>query len=605
MKLSHIRVENFLGARKIDVSLTQPVTLFSGHNGAGKSSLQEAIRMALAGESVRVSLKKDYARIIREGAETGYAQVDTVDGGQFSIVLPDGIGNHAEHPALPYVLDAQRFSLLSENERRAFLFGLINIRMDGESVKKRLLDKGLDAEKVGQIAPFLRAGFDAAEKEAASRARESKSAWRAVTNENWGKEKAGKWHPNPVPKGITPAHDADRAENLANNAREKVKEIDQEIAEANQALGKAKRDNAQIEERKKELAGLEAQAAKLERIKEKLARDEAELQEWQEKVEATRAKASGAATPDLVHVLASSLNGVLNLLAEIGKQNGEIIEKADAALDRYVSCYGEEAYPDIPDAEPDPEARACLPEYEKALHLMERTVENDRRDLAAAERADAALKEAASRNSLAPLDIKPLEINVAALMKDRESWQFDVEKYQRLRRESIEQEHRIKQASKHHADVLDWLSISAALAPDGIPGEILSDALTPINQRLVESADLAEWLPVIIAPDMRITYGGRDYALISESEKWRADAMIAEAVSVRSGVKLLALDRFDVLDLKGRKDAICWLNDTAANGDLDTALLFGTLKSLPGGLPPRAEAFWIENGTIPQLKEAA
>lgn len=147
-----------------------------------------------------------------------------------------------------------------------------------------------------------------------------------------------------------------------------------------------------------------------------------------------------------------------------------------------------------------------------------------------------------------------------------------------------------------HESVLAWIAIADALSPDGIPGELLAEALDPINEHLRVSAADAEWEPAQINSDMTITYGLRDYALVSESEKWRADAMIAEAVSHFAGIKLLVLDRFDVLDLKGREDLLYWLDGMAGNGEIDTALIFGTLKSLPAQLLPSIDGFWLGSG---------
>ena len=56
MKITAIKTQNFIGARDVDVKLSKPICLFAGKNASGKSSLQEAVRMALTGESVRVSL---------------------------------------------------------------------------------------------------------------------------------------------------------------------------------------------------------------------------------------------------------------------------------------------------------------------------------------------------------------------------------------------------------------------------------------------------------------------------------------------------------------------------------------------------------------------
>ena len=116
-------------------------------------------------------------------------------------------------------------------------------------------------------------------------------------------------------------------------------------------------------------------------------------------------------------------------------------------------------------------------------------------------------------------------------------------------------------AARHHADVVAWDGIGEALAPSGIPSEILAEALDPINTRLQQSAADAEWLTVGINSDMSVTCGDRPYALLSESEQWRADAMLAEAISHVSGLRLLVLDRFDVLDLKGREDLLAWLDN--------------------------------------------
>ena len=83
------------------------------------------------------------------------------------------------------------------------------------------------------------------------------------------------------------------------------------------------------------------------------------------------------------------------------------------------------------------------------------------------------------------------------------------------------------------------------------------------------------------------------------------DAMIAEAVSHLSGVRLLVLDRVDVLDMAGREDLLYWLDGLAADGEIDSALLFATLKALPANLPENIEAIWIENGIAGKVMAAA
>lgn len=158
-----------------------------------------------------------------------------------------------------------------------------------------------------------------------------------------------------------------------------------------------------------------------------------------------------------------------------------------------------------------------------------------------------------------------------------------------------------------------WTAIGDALAPGGIPGEILAEAMEPLNDRLMHSAVVTEWPRVGIDADMGITQLSgtgdattvRPYALLSESEQWRADAMIAEAIAHLSGLRLLLLDRFDVLDLRGRSDLLAWMDELAESGEIETAVIFGTLKALPAKLPATMATHWIDGGHVVKLQEAA
>jgi hypothetical protein len=245
------------------------------------------------------------------------------------------------------------------------------------------------------------------------------------------------------------------------------------------------------------------------------------------------------------------------------------------------------------------EELARLPEYEKALKLMQNAVANGKRDLAAADAAAVALRELEDSGMTdAPSDeeIAALAKRIAALKQSRTNQQAGIRMLEDAVRQAAQADEKTRRAAAIHKDVQQWEAIADALAPDGIPGEMLAEALGPINDRLSDSSSYSEWQQVVIHKDMRITYGQREYALLSESEKWRADAMIAEAVSFLSGVKLLVLDRLDVLDLKGREDLLYWLSLIAEYGEIDTALVFGTMKALPAKLPDLIGAHWIEGG---------
>lgn len=609
MKLSGIKTSNFLGARSVDIQLRKPVCLVSGKNGAGKSSLRDAIALALTADLGRVSLKKDAGNLITEGGDSAVVEV-FANGESYAVAInaagkiSDSQQGREAPAALSYVLDAQRFAKLDENGRRQFLFGLMGVKMDGATIKERLTVRGCDAKKVEQIMPILRAGFDAASKEASSKARDAKASWKTATGgETWGKEKAPKWQPAPLPA------DAEKSGTRYENAVEKRKAIDAELSSAQQELGVVRAEQRRQHEAESKRLELHTKAGQIGTLQHKIAMHTEELGKYQATLEETRIKVGAAPNPKapgefLLRGLASVTDDFLTLSSDYHEVDwpSELINRASTHLAEYKKLH---EWPHSTKEAVDPEAAANLPKYEQAVALTESTIANAKRDLAAAEQAAATLKELDGLKANA--DTSLAEAKVAELTEKRNAWLADAEKYRDIADKFAQRETLIKQVTKLHNDVMEWTAISDALAPDGIPAELLTEALGPINDRLTISSESSQWPRIEITADMQIRTGlhERSYTLLSESEKWRTDAMIAEAVSHISGVKLLVLDRFDVLDMQGREDALYWFDDLAEAGEIDSSLLFGTLKALPAQLLPNIEGFWIENGVSGAMKEAA
>jgi len=83
---------------------------------------------------------------------------------------------------------------------------------------------------------------------------------------------------------------------------------------------------------------------------------------------------------------------------------------------------------------------------------------------------------------------------------------------------------------------------------------------------------------------MAVTINGtRPYDLACESEQWRADAILAAAIAKLSGLRLLLLDRFDVLEPDSRCALFDWL--IGMRDDFDTVVVAGTLKAPPSFAP--------------------
>ena len=578
MKIHRVEVQNYLGARAVNLALNAPVLLVAGKNGAGKSSIQEAVRHALAGDAARVALKKDYRALITEGADAGYATVAT-DDGECSIVLPSGKGVHAaDHPALPFVLDPHRFAQMPADDRRQFLFGLFGLSADGEAVLASMRARGADMAKFEQVRPLLRASFDAAAKEAQAKARDAKAAWKTATGgETWGKDKAAAWAA-PRPAETYSVEQVRAAEDL-------LKETDAEIEATNQQIGERRAAAKQRADAEARVSDLRAKAGRLPALREKLARDEAELAEWSAKLSKLPPK-GGAHQKHL----GCPCCGVALMLGG----DGELVEYQ---LPEHGAVSAE--------------VETQRTQQQQGVDLFERSVKNDLRDIATAEAAAAELASAEKiLADTAPGYAEAAEAKLAELKADRKARNDTLQAMCAANKSAHDADALTKKAAAHHADVLAWLAIADALAPDGIPAELLAAALQPINDCMAAGAIDAEWAPVRITEDMEIvevldSTNHRLYRLLSESEQWRADALIGAAIAELSGLRLLMLDRFDVLDSKGREDALFWLDGMAQDGKIDTAIVSGTLKSLPSGLPETIQPVWIEGGVAGEMREAA
>lgn len=603
MKITNIDVTGVLGIRSAAVTLTKPVALFAAPNGNGKTSLAEAVRMALGGDLVArgVKLKKDLQALVYDGMKDGSAEVE-IGGDTIAFAhLPKGVttpaAKYVPHPMLPYVMEPERFAALDEKARGAMLFELLGIKMSPKAVIERLVKRGIDQAKAERVGPLLKAGFQEAEKAAREKATQAKGAWRQITGETYGSEKGKTW------EAAVPEHDAGAAAAIA----QQLQQLDAELEQAQKAIGS---DQATADRRAQLQAKLPALKAKVDtyqRVDNKLTADRAGLDEWEQKLAATKAEAGQGKRVGLLHELAEALAGLFDYAFPDGEapDDAEAVEAA-RVLDAYEAEHGQIGVAG------NPEAAARLPEYQRSRDLMANAVAAGERDLAVIKQAQAEA-ELIEQELAQPFDSEALangQRQIATLKAKRAEL---VKQGDSLRAQKAAVEGAAKktsEAAEHHADVEAWTACADALAPNGIPGEMLAEGLAPFNERLQQSSVDAEWFLVRVTSDMAIeaqeigTDVARPYKLLSESEQWRADAMLAEAVSHFSGLKFLMLDRFDVLDLDGRSNALLWLKTLTELSELDTALVFGTLKAAPIA-DTFLDPFWLEHGEIAAELEAA
>lgn len=583
MKITRIQADNIFAIKRLDVRLTTPIALFCGRNGSLKSSIYDTVAMAITRRNARgVTLKKDYGMLVHDGEKAGGALIE-IDGDAkrcFAFNMPKGdFTGEAITESMRVSLEGQRFSSIAPDARRVFLAELTNTKPNIELVKARMLEPhyGCDPAKTNEIAPSLRAGFEPACAEAADKAKASKTLWRQLTGETYGSEKAPKWK---APKPDMPTIDAAAL-------GVEVEALDAKIATLNESLGTIKAAQRTATESKKNRVWLEGEAKKLPNLADQLTRAQADLAEYLPKVEALRLRAGGATRVGLVHDMALFMSeNIMN-----GQHEREL---ADVLLMRYEAEHGAIG------AKADPAAQASLPEHEKGLTVMQNRVANLQRDVDLAKTSKTQLDALPADIEAvdASADIAEVEGMIAAAKTDRqktENARLDVLAAIKNR---IEADTKTKAALGHHDDVEAWLLVVAALAPDGIPAELLKAAMAPVNTALEQASVDSLWPKVVIKEDMTIMVGRRLYQMESESYKWRADAMIAQVVAELSGLKVLMLDRVDVLDLPARTELFEWLDILVAADALDTALLFAMLKEVPTGMLDTFTAYWVQDGTI-------
>jgi hypothetical protein len=583
MKITRIQAQNVLGLQDVDARLPTPVALFAGRNGSGKSSIQEAVRMAITQDTVRdVTTKKTYGMLVHEGATAGGAVV-TIGGDageSFAFNMPKGefVGPEISEP-MRVALYGQRFAKMTADERRTFLFGLTGLKPKADNVKARMLARGCQEVKVDAVLPLLRTGFPGVCEHAKGKATEAKGAWRQLTGETYGAVKAQSWEA-PVPD-LPPGDVQKLADQVAG--------IDRNIALLNENLGRIKSVAIEAQKAAQRRDALADSAGKVASLTEQLDRARAELAEYQPKVEDLRKRASGTVRVGLVHDMAK----FIDTLQLAGKdKTAEKATQQAKLLAAYTAEHGK--------LDAGHRFGIGLAEHERGLQVVQNRVKNLQRDLDAATQAKGQFDALAPAAEVvdASAEIAEVEGLLAKAKEDRqtaENKRLNITAAQQARDAA---EKKTRGAAAHHVDVEEWTKVADALAPQGIPNEMLLEALAPVNLLLKQASVDTEWMAAQIEPDMAITANGRPYQLLSESEQWRVDAMVAQVVAEISGLKVLMLDRVDVLDLPGRAQLLDWMDVLAFEGVIDTALLFGTFKALPTGLADTITAFWVENGGI-------
>lgn len=523
MKIQSLHIKNLQAIDDLSLTPGAAFVAVAGQNGSGKTSIIDALRMGWLG-AARVPLKKQWPELVAAGAKSGEICIET-DAGITKLTLPSGARTGSidltpqASAALPFALAPSTIAGLTGDDLRRLLL-TINPQA-GNSPRQELLARGKIADGIADGMSFEEAhGF------AKQALQHAKADWKAHTGQVYGAKQSPNWKPESpeaVSEDAMAAAEADLA--AATDT-------------ATSAQGKFRQQLSQQERRNQ----LEAEGAnKLAGMRSALATDEADLAAL-----LAKRKRYG-----LVHSLAWALRQW-----HMRCDEPELNELASRALDEYRAAYGQPEEPGQPDQE-----------LESAIAKLEGIISNAKRNITRAEAAASALADMA-KSAEPALAESDLAAAMQAVTKARNAEQSARKALDGLHAQN-ELHHNAKARAEKAASILAeidaWASTVDELSPGGIPAKLAKAAADAVNARLRTSAIHTGWAQVHIGDDMEITMGGRAYQLRSESEKWRADAMLAEAISFVSGLGFIALDGFDVLDGAGRSQLIGWLVTLAEN----------------------------------------
>lgn len=586
MKIERISIMNFLRIADFDADLSgSRIHLFCGPNESGKSTVRDAFRFALVGDTDRVELKKNYKQMVHTGGKKGSVSVQfdgrtvmrDVASGQSDMAKIDDM---AEQTAL-LAIGAQSFVDLKVDERRKFLFALTQVKADVEEIAARMAKREVTKALIDRLRSMYRVSIESAHKSCTEELTRLRAQWAQVTGETYGSVKAQTWAPTRPPAS---AEDLD-----LESLEAQFQQLNASIGEHRTAIGRIQADLLQRVMFTKSLERLRGYVQNLPTLRLDYANFKRE--------------ADGG-----------TYDGELRIgLAETISTKEELIQKAENAR-RILTCPGcaqalkmgtddlEFADSDEQNFQATDEDIAALKEEVRQAKLLLANARKQMEDLGkkigAAEKSTTLEQDLVSKLKVMPTndDLISMESKVEG---EEDDLRYLNEQMGRARSQAYELEAAAKQAvdaAEIHRKMVEWQVAADALAPSGIPGELLNEVLGTINKRMEASAHLADWLAPKITEDMDVVRAdGLTYGLLSKSAKWRQSAIIADAIADMSGFKVLILDEMDMLDLKGRGQFLKWLVSLGADS-YDTVLVMATLKERPR-VHADIAVHWLEEGT--------
>lgn len=654
--ITQVDISNFGIIENLSLDLTtSAVHLIAGFNESGKTTIRDAVRYALIGETFRLNRKGDYKKLLSYGQKRGKVTVKmTADDAEF--YAERAVHDHKRFTGetldvdpvlLDIALGFRRFTDLSVNDRRALLFMVTGIDPDVEAICTRMSKRGIGDTTIDRFRPLLaRGGMEVALKEAKTMLSDKRGAWQEVTGDNFGSEKAADWHEE---------HNIDDAAIAATESRLVEKNAERnELIDHKNILVAEKSERANIERTlenigdTQELRDLADKADKrqldtyTDRIADMRKEANAAVRAFEDATRASeqhqkneQARKDHQANCERLTELQADEERLKKKMQDLADDNGDmscpacstVLRVSDNHEHKLVGVEYGIGHPMTKARREYEDVMAELRPLERAVDRYVEPQEIEDADLASLEedaqlavselaQAEAAITElrraedaagrlqqiTTLRNRLDELkiisaidaDLEQIDGNIVALSQAIGTLENEV-KDQRQQRE------RCKRAYDLYGDWLAIKQVVEAFEPSGIQAEIIGECLGEINRQVYSYSMFGTDAKLRITEDMDIYRGDEPYSLLSESAQWRTDVTVHMALlAIYKRIGFIFIDRVDVLDINHRPELV---DLCEGQPFFENIVLTGTFAR-----PPQVagvECYWIEDGSVKPVKAEA
>ncbi|MCD6384448.1 AAA family ATPase [Candidatus Sumerlaeota bacterium] len=574
MKLRNILIKNFTCFKKFSLSIPDGVKIVGifGPNASGKTSIKDALQLLLTGKCRELQYKKDLASLIRHGESKAMVEAEFIMENKGRIIargtiLPSRynvvISCNGKTIKLDTCFSPIFFNFLNAPtaERKKMLFDLF--KRGGNQDPLSLLCNKLNAE-IKSIPEGVREAL----------AKEDFEKAQAITIELRRHHK----------RLIKPADEPDSLfvleekkidfsrlqlndiQKRINQLRDEQKKILEEEAKLSlyeniqtQSPDELKQKQKALEDRIKlaeeEKSHLEQQKRELEQKKQELNGKEGSLRYYLLSLESSLKSAPEKCPIYEVECKSRELiESTLTQKQEELKKQKEKLKRLNKTLTDIVSKLHHLDSLISKRKNGIWEAKRQLSEVATQLKQMKSLPQNP-----------PSREEVQKRKADIEYRLKAL----TTLYEEKLRYDKAVAEYERVKKENEE--------NSRLAEFYDRMA--KALAPDGIPSLLLQGTIKPFISRIRQYAWLLGAKDITIAPDFTFFINETPEYLLSESEKFRLQLLVQEALSYLTKTRLLIIDRVDILDQANKAFFFRFLQEIM--GHYDTIIFFATVSAPP------------------------